>query len=479
MKAKLQAVALAAGLAMVGQANALTPAQVADPATVKIYMSGASALRNTIAGLFTQNCTADLSVYFSSTGTFSGISFTAAGDAHRVYACTMKADSPLLPGQKVVLYKSDVGGSGQGVFPVYFGAKPPFPTRKFLNLTDATCGTRQATVPNYTCTTEQNQVPMFGVSDVEPALFRFINVPTDDPTYPIEGLNDAQLAELDVAPIFQTVFGVAVNRSLRNALQAKQGLTVNSDAEADRPSMSRIEAASYINGFLADPANGLGWQALVLDTEPKRNTRVNVCRRVNGSGTQASANAFLTGFPCNSQAPAPLGFDFSDAGLTNAVSSVGPTGSLFVFEGSTTGNVISCLNAAETTSAFALGHVSKENNELASGSNWRHVRIDGVAPSRDNTKSGKYEYFFESTIQWHRDKFATLSAAQKSFLTAFRAEAAKPSALLNLSSTAQQGVAALPESYSGAFGTGTAAEIQFGSRVTRGGSSCTAPFVVK
>lgn len=476
---KIRHIALAATLAITGQAQALTPAQVADPQTVKVYMSGATALRNTIGGLFTQNCSADLSVYFSSVGTFSGVSFSTAGDAHRVYACTMRADSPFLPGKRVTLFKSDIGGSGQGVFPVYFGALSPFPTRKFLNLTDATCGTRQASVPNYTCSTEQDQVPMFGVSDVEPALFRFLNVPKDDPTYPLAGLNDQQLAELDVGPVFQTVFGVAVNRALRDALQAKQGLTVGSDAEADRPSMPRIAAASLFNGFLADPGAGLGWQSLVLDTEPRRNSRVNVCRRVDGSGTQASANAFLTGFPCNSQAPSPLEFGFSDSGLTNSISSVGPNGSLFVFEGSTTGNVISCLNAAQTTNAFAVGHVSKENNELAAGSNWRHVKIDGIAPNRDNVKSGVYEYFFESTIQWHRDKFASLSADQQAFISAFRTEASKPSSLAFLSATAQQGVAALPDSYAGAFGTGTPAEITFGSRVTRGGASCNAPFVAK
>lgn len=476
---KIRHIALAASLAITGHAQALTPAQVADPQTVKVYMTGASALRNTIGSLFTQNCSADVSVYFSGVGTFSGISFSTPGDAHRVYACTMKSDSALLPGKRVALFKSDVGGSGQGVFPVYFGARPPFPTRKFLNLTDASCGTRQGSAPNYTCSTEQDQVPMVGVSDVEPALFRYMNVPKDDPTYPIAGLDDQQLAELDAGPIFQTVFGVAVNRALRDALQAKQGLTVGSDAEVDRPSMSRIAAASLFNGSLADPGAGLGWQPLVLATDTRRNSRVNICRRVAGSGTQAAANAFLTGFPCNSQNPEPLEFSSSDSGLTNNISSVGPNGSLFVFEGSTTGNVINCLNAAQSANAYAVGHVSKENNELATGSNWRHVKIDGIAPNRDNVKNGLYEYFFESTIQWHRDKFASLSADQQAFISAFRAEAAKPSSLASLSAAAQQGVAALPDSYTGAFGTGTPAEITFGSRVTRGGASCTAPFVAK
>jgi hypothetical protein len=476
---KVRSIALAAAALMAGQAHALSPVEVADASVVKIYMSGATALRNIIGGLFTQNCSADLSVYYSGVGNFGGVAFATAGDAHRVYACTMKSTSPILPGKKVALFKSDLGGSGQGVFPVYFGAISPFPTRTFLALTTATCGTRQSSVPNYTCSTEQNQVPTAGVSDVEPGLFKGVNVPKDDPNYPADGLSESQLAEMDIAPVFQTVFAVAANKALRDAMQAKQGLTVGSDAEADRPSISLAEATSYFAGQLADPANGLGWQPIVSASDPKRSTRVNICRRVDGSGTQSSANAMLVQFPCNANGPAPADYSFSDSGLPNAIGSVGPSGSIFVFEGSTTGNVINCLATAEDTGAYALGHVSKENNEFATGSKWRHLKLDGVAPNRDNTKSGKYNYFFESTIQWHNAKFATLSQDQKDFLVQFRTQAAKPDSLASLSAANQLGVAALPDSYAGAFGTGTANEIAFGSRVQRGGNSCQLPVLVK
>ncbi len=475
---KIRSIAMAAAAVVAcSQSHALTPAQVADAATVKLYVSGATALRAIIGGLFTSNCTADLSVYFSGVGTFGGVAFTAAGDAHRVYACTMSASSPILPGKQVALFKSDIGGSGQGVFPVYFGAVAPFPTRTFLNLT--TCTPRVGTVPNYTCAGEQNQIPMAGISDVEPGLFKGVNVPGDDPNYPPDGLSPTQLADLDTGALFQTIFAPAVNLALRNELQARQGLVSGSEAEADRPSMSLAELTSYFSGALADPASGLGWQPIVRATDPKSTSRVNVCRRVNGSGTQASANAYLLQFPCNGSGPSPADFSFSDNGLTNAVASVGPTGSIFVFEGSTTGNVISCLQAAQTTNAYAIGHVSKENNDVASGSTWRHVRVDGVAPNRDNVKNGKYNYFYESTMQWHVTRFAALSADQQSFLTQFRAEARKPDNLARLAAANQLGVAALPTAYAGAFGTGTANEITFGSRVQRGGNSCQLPVHVK
>lgn len=477
---KIRSIALAALATLSTQAFALSPAQVAEAATVKIYMSGATALRNIIGGLFTQNCTADLDIYYSSANTtFGGVAFNAAGDAHRVYACTMSATSPILPGKRVALFKSDLGGSGQGVFPVYFGGTSGA-TRSFLSLTNCSTRVTPAAPFNYTCSTEQDQIPLGGVSDVEPGLFKGINVPGDDPSYPQDGLSSDQLGELDIAPLFQTVLAVATNKSLRDAMQARQGLPVGSDAEADRPSISLAEATSYFTGALGSPAEGKGWQVIVGAADAKRATRVNVCRRVNGSGTQASANAFITQFPCNTSAPSPATFDFSDPNLLGPngepplATQAGPAGSLMVFEGSSTGNVITCLGAAEDNAAYAIGHVSKENNEFATGSKWRHVKLDGIAANRDNVKNGKYSYFYESTMQWHTAFVGSpaVSQDQRDFLTQFRTEAAKPSSLARLASANQLGVAALPGSYAGAFGTGTANEITFGSRVSRGGNSC-------
>ena len=48
---KIRSIAVAALAALSSQAFALAPAQVADAGTVKVYMTGASALRNVIGGL--------------------------------------------------------------------------------------------------------------------------------------------------------------------------------------------------------------------------------------------------------------------------------------------------------------------------------------------------------------------------------------------------------------------------------------------
>lgn len=476
---KIRSIAIAALAAISGQVFALTPAEVADPNTVKIYLGGASALRNVIGGIFTSNCEAGtLDVFYSEGGgaIFGGSQFTARGDAHRVYACTMKGApnaSPILAGKRVALFKSDIGGSGQGVFPVHGET-----LRSFLNL--GSCGVKGSYgAATYVCTGEQDQVPLAGVSDVEPGMFRSINTPTGQ-NFDLAGLSEAQIGELTVTPLFQTVFGVAVNKSLRNAMQAKQGLTVGDDSEANRPSISTSEATSYFTGALSDPSAKLGWHPIVgVDVggvvNKKENTRVNICRRVNGSGTQAAANAYFAQFPCNSNAPAVADVGFNE--LPNVVGSVGRDGSIFVFEGSSTGDVISCLGEAEKTEkdAFAIGHVSKENNDA--GATWRHVKLDGVAPDRIATKDGKYNYFYESTMQWNTARFdnpALTSADQREFLTAFAAEAQKPNQLNLLSGKA--GVAALPDAgvYGGAGNDGL-----FVSRVTRGGNSCNPPIVVK
>jgi hypothetical protein len=154
-----------------------------------------------------------------------------------------------------------------------------------------------------------------------------------------------------------------------------------------------------------------------------------------------------------------------------------PTGTLFVFEGPGTGDVVTCLNTANTKGGYAIGHVSREN--VPGTNQWKHVRLEGAQPSRDNAKAGRYDYLVESTIQYNNAAFAALSAAQKSFVTGFIAQARTPDALARLSTANQQGVAALPDSYAGAFGTGTANEIAFGSRVTRAGNSCNPLTAVK
>ncbi len=477
---KLHSIALATLAAACAGAAHAAPAVDPDGAnTVRVFMSGASALRNTISGLIFNDVCGGLSN--TSSTVYNMTLPAAAGGAPApstnfwAITCTLPAAFNGIPaGTNVAFFKSDNGGSGQGVFPVYFET-----ARNFVNAAPGACTITGTADREYRgCTANRLEVPMFGVSDVEPGLFTGFNVPTDDPTYPAGGLSPSQLAELHIEAVVQTVFGVAVNKALYEEMQQAQGIAnVGSMAEADQPSISKAIAASYFSGILSAPSAALGWQPLVRAVDPKAGTQVNVCRRVNGSGTQAAANRHLLEYPCTAVALAPADNTYSNPERPNTLAGVVSSGESFVYEGSGTGDVVNCLNAAENNGAYAIGHVSKEN--VPGSNNWRHVKLDGVSANRDNVKRGLYDYVFESTLQYKTARFAALTPSQQSFISGFFAEAPKPSSLAKLSSAAQDGVAALPTSYSGAFGTGTADEIKFGSRVSRNGNSCSPVTVFK
>jgi hypothetical protein len=510
------ACAAGAALATCGTAFAQPAVNIDGPTTVRIFMTGATALRATIAGLVLNDVCGGSAANASTTLynlAESGSGFTFAGNFWAI-TCNVTAAGGakvgLAAGTPVAFFKSDNGGSAQGVFPVFFQDDRPFVQPVPL----AGCTTTVVANRVYSgCPATRISKPTFGVSDVEPGLFQGFNVPNNDPLdteddlYPANGLSPAQLAQMTIRPVVQTVFGVAVNVNLYNAMFAKQGLatrfsstgaacTTASTDENCIPSMGYAEARTLFAGLATN------WRLLTTSTDPNLNSQVNVCRRVNGSGTQSSANVGLLDFPCSPRALAPASWDFSTSvqpepssslanttvsGLTFAqyldinmggAPSSGvfppmPQGSLFVFEGPGTGDVITCLNRANNGGGYAVGHVSREN---APGTNqWRHVRLEGAFPSRDNLKNGRYDYAYESTMQYLNTAFNALTAQQRAFVTGFITESRKPDSLAKLSSANQQGVAALPSAYPGAFGTGSANDIAFGSRVTRGGNSCT-PF---
>jgi len=514
---KLHRIALAAAATFVAAASHAAPAVNIDGAsTVKVFLTGASALRATIAGVVLNDVCGG-SAANSSTTLYnlaeSGSGFTFGGNFWAI-TCNVTAAGGakvgLAANTPVAFFKSDNGGSAQGVFPVFFQDD-----RSFVQPVPLAGCTSTTTVDRVYggCPATRTAKAMFGISDVEPGLFKEANVPNNDPldteddTYPTGGLTGGQIALLKVTPVVQTVFGVAVNNNLYTAMFAKQNLAAKKDAagaacttastdETCTPSIGYAEARSLFQGSEGN------WKLLVGSADANLDSQVNICRRVNGSGTQAAANAGLLGFGCNAAALSPADYTFSSSDAPEAVSQktattesgltmaqyananmggapVGsvfpamPAGTTFVFEGPGTGDVVTCLNRANNGGGYAIGHVSKEN---APGSNlWKHARLEGAAPSRDNLKAGRYDYAFESTVQYLTTAFNALTAQQKSFITGFIAEAKKPDSLAKLSSANQQGVAALPSAYAGAFGTGTANEIAFGSRVTRAGNSCT-PF---
>lgn len=510
---KLHPIAIAAALlAAASSASFAAPAVAIDnAATVRIYMAGATALRNTIAGVVLNDICGGSASNNTTTlynMTESATSFAFAGNFWAI-TCKVTAAGGAKIGvpanTSVAFFKSDAGGSAQGVFPIYFGSQRPFVEPSDLSKCTTTSADRLYTA----CPATRLATPMLGMSDVEPALFKGPNVPNDsldnsDDTYPGLGLTDSQIDELKVTPVVQTLFAVAVNNALYNDMFAKQGLankssstgalcSTSSTDENCIPSIGQAEGRGIFAGSEANWRQ-LSNNAALVDSQ------LNVCRRVNGSGTQAAANLQFGGFPCNGSAISPADYNFSSSAAPEPVSAsknttssgktiaqylidnmgdgtVGnkmPQGTTFYFEGPATGDVISCLNAAEKAGGYAIGHVSKENVPATSGTigQWKHVKLEGALAEGNLAKQGRYDYVVESTVQYKTSAFNALTPAQKAFITGFTAEIAKPDSLAKLPSANQNGVLALATAYAGNFGTGTANEIKFGSRVSRGGNSC-------
>lgn len=458
---KLRLISLAALATIAGQAQALTLADIATKKAagqlIEVYVSGASALSATVSGLFTQNCVAGTADTYISDKTDAAFTGDASdGASVKAYTCQLVSSNndfgAAYNGKFVVFQKSDQGGSGNGVFPVAYGTTLPF-----LNLTAANCNASKVCKSNGFSTK-----PDGGASDVSPTGF---NASLNRPKAPVDfssksiypDVTNAKFARVD--GVVQVVFGLAVSQPLYDALQADQGL-----ASTVRPSVPKAVAASMLaNSF--DVAT-ISWQAMLPNSPAVNVQQVNICRRVNGSGTQTSANRYFLEYPVNAVGPVPAdNANNSDNAGVNSLTEIGTAGVLTVYEGSSTTNVKDCLAKANDVTAFAIGHVSLENAETAK---WKFVKLDNVEPSRANAKAGVYDYAFESTVQVSKQA----SAAGAAFLNQFIPAAKKPANLLGLSVAAQAGSMALPTAADcaaapfGGYAAGSAAEA-FCSRVSR------------
>lgn len=492
---KLHTLAAASMLALVGSAHALTPAAIdtarGDGSLKEVYLSGASALRLSLGAYIQEICNAgDFDVFFDS----------ATGANHRAYSCTLKTSvGNWTAGTPVLVYKRDQGGSGQGVNPV--AQQTPI---AHMVVSAAACAATAAAspatdiqTPTFTCGTTASVVSDGGISDVEPVLLQnAVNLPTG--TVP---LTSAELGNLNVAPLAQGIFGVAVNKKLYRALQEAQGIIGAGGALVDVPANQNTWTAADIatipslpvefvramltSGNLAGGfpnGNGAsaplkGWNLVVpasVDANSKFKT-LNVCRRGKGSGTQAASNAFFAQNPCNTGAAALTPLAANNVAVkvgSNASAAAGPSYS--VTEASSTGNVETCIGTTVETAAdfdgtgYGLGILGRENNPRANGGDkgYRYVKLDGAAPTRLAAKNGDYGFVYESTMQFNTLKNSATSDIGK-FLIAIRSNAGKPSALAAADIDTQNGLMSPPATYTGPYVSQTGDVALFGSRVSR------------
>lgn len=372
-------------LTFAGQsAFALSPSVVPD---VQVTMAGSSAQDDALGRLFKNKlCVA---------GTLDTYLDAAGGKDYRAYYCTMNATTVpgLVTSRNVLFYKRSKGGSAYGAQPVAKGTAFT-PAVTFMKV-GANC-TLSATPNVWNCATNSTDlfgaVVQAGITDVEPGLFKGINRPTDTG---FTDISATDLSNLVIKSQNAVSFGVTVNTKLYRALQKLQGLDSTKDDATNMPSLTASQVAGLFTGgvktwdkfkeiggtyrALTDPAFGT----------PPANNNVYICRRAQGSGTQAQFNAVFLQAPCTSPTQNPL-----VANGTTVIDNAGGS------------DLAACQNAKNVANLWSVGIQSTEKVP-GSADNWKFIKINRVSPDIKNVADGKYMDWAEQSLQWNKGLSAT------------------------------------------------------------------------
>lgn len=363
---------------------------------------------------------------------------------------------------RVLVVKRDRDGSGVGVGPLQ--TNTPI---SFLTLSAATCnivvtagvngapaiqnpGGTPALVPLTGCTATYttNALAEVGTADIEPSKFFGINTPV------VGGVGFPYLASVP----FQTQvslaalpFNVPVTLNLFQQLQRQQfgaasvcspdnaayntviavpgnprADITNGESEACMPSLTKYEVNSLLTGRVVtwnQLVNSTG--AAFLPAQP-----VQICRRVEGSGSQATLNALVSGWPCDANA------------ADGSIDIINPrnvaSAQLVINSGS--GDVDNCLhNFNGSANPNAIGVLSVEGRNTQKNRAWRYIKLDGVAPTARNIHAGDYYFWAQQSAQLRSNTLTQNAAVGPSDTfanktTVFTALTTGPNGLNNLPS---------------------------------------------
>lgn len=424
---KLKAIVTGCALAFAGMS---AQAAVVDlTGYTKIILSGATAPDAFLADL-TSSMMDGVVVYKDRALDANGVEID--GTNYRAYIGTAKAGIPgVAVGTKIAFFKRSKGGSVWGVDPVARAQRI-----ETLNMDSCDLGTKRCDTKGIDPGVLNHEDPLlnngevsdFGVSDVEPRMFR-------EPNNTENGqpeLTDAERAVFQNFAVNALMFGQVATNSVP--------LTTV---------LSRTTYGSMLQGLIRN------WSQVDGTDEG-----VVVCRRVNGSGTQTSYNAFYGSFPCatavnGAVSPAGVGdstpevFTGNGDGSKNDPFEIDPSQldangkpAYVVVENSGSGDVRKCLNAAQNKKSFtvkgsndvyfkvrfdlltnparAIGVLSldsygKEANATEGGWTFRNmdgagsftpstqtssVGATGIAPSKQNLLDGKWDFAYELSMQY-------------------------------------------------------------------------------
>ena len=501
MKNMLKLVAAASVAAASMNAVALEPWN--DTPDLVINISGATAPDKLLRTMIQSICDTTANDYteFSSDTSFPSKSRAA-------YYCTVDETAaaftglPIAADQKVLFRKRSQGGSFQGVGPVADDI-----AGEQLDLSDANSGAQGggcAGIQNgnqyINCGDVEVVSSDAGTSDLPPDVFVSPNVSAGfDPC-------DADcVANLDSAAITQLGFGVPITNALYKALQIAQGKNPDSDGDltddllqpvtdflnddtnranfrANMPSLTKEQLAALFSNIAMNDWSDLRFydsntdESYGLTSFPgvaaPADTRVHICRRVNGSGTQATHNLNIMNCPTTAancgliatdNTPC-VGVDIGEdlttdnppgdqvvnqgsacafpfgtpADPNNQVGQPGKvtglTGAKVVFENSGSGNVTSCMDEAQAANLWALGVQSLEkDSQLVDVNNphggWTFIAIDGEAPTLANVAMGKYFHWGAVSMQWAKTGGNVPTGDKLNILKALRTNLADPGEL--------------------------------------------------
>jgi hypothetical protein len=452
MQFRKSAISAAIGLGfatLAGQALALDASQF-DANTFEVFISGASAQDEGVKAAIARIC-AD--------GTLDLYQFDSN---NRAFFCSVIPS--LYPGltggaNKVVFYKSSVGGSGNGVTPL-LGTGSNINFMSMAQIKSAgICTSVTTVVASLTTAVDPRGVPSYNLRNCPTAA---INIPHK----PSGGLSDVEprlFTDTDVSGLVDQsssnalIFGMAVNEKLYRALQAMQGLdssntnpdttnaadtTINQiatlqvrDNEANMPSLSKETITAILAGNLQQWSLLRGPAGQTLAPNSAADDQIYVARRVPSSGSQHSTEIFFLGgsnptdgshlTKCNPSTPPMV--SSNGTGAADSASVACPTSGTPpqpVFQGSGTGDVRNCLANHDTNNRYAIGLLSTEtpftspDNASEEGKKLRFIKIDGSAPSMINVATGRYKFWVEQSGQ-KAAYYSTLPTNEKIGIDAF------------------------------------------------------------
>lgn len=502
---KLKSLAFACAMMAAGSSFAAGTVNIGGVAHQVVYFSGASAPDNFLNDI--------------AEGVLTGITYYTASN-YRAYAGAANGVPGVTNGTRVLFIKRSAGGSVFGVNPVARAQRV-----KTIDVTNCTggAGTKASPFtcaivgtdpgePNHAAAANAGLVIDFGVSDVEPAMFAGpLNTENDTPA-----LAPDEVARLRVQPVNQLMMGLAATNTV-----------------ADTTVFSRSTYGAMLNGQITT------WDQV----DPSLEGDVVVCRRVEGSGTQTAYNWFFGNFPCANGAngaieparmTASYGWKTSGSGTSGDPYIIDPSAGYTVIENSSSGNVRSCMQAAnngadytftswdpeeQKTNTFkvpfsnvgpmkAIATVSLDSYTSTSGWSFRNLdgagtfnaatqtpsaNATGITPSKDNLIKGRYDFVVELSIQDRSvpvtneqgDSVAAIAGVQKAFADEIVKRAGSPKFTGNFENTGVQvstpnAFASLPQFFAG-LATAGGAEVdgngvryadRFVSKFTREANTC-------